>query len=168
MSIPSSDLPKELRERMLRFNRIDEMFNEIDAPGCQVLVVPGPHLASIANFSTTLGYRICDATRVLSNDLNTDEAAQWLDIDHHSKFMIITPTQLPHWLMFLIYWAGEKGILNCTSGYGSQRQYRSLAGKSIVLVISEEKLASFESSAPDWLYRKTRSPGPVILARAVL
>ena len=158
--------------------------------GCDLLVVNESTLPAVLSFLADCGYHVCDAVHQapaaaepltglnplemqlleqegLLEDIATASArpstgsvAEWLGIDDYAKIAVVTAFPLHDWLLMLVNWAGQHGVLNCDSGYSSTGDYCSLRGKSIALLMTEMNYRFLEAKAPGWLFRRLRTPRP--------
>ena len=95
-------------------------------------------LDEICNLVRQAGFHIVDCELFRNRQVETDEFCRLIEWDSHPGFALLLPRSIPHTPAYFLYQAADHGIVSTDSDYSSGEQYRSLAGKAWIVIMTPE------------------------------
>ena len=159
----NDDLPGSILESYSRFLKDENDRLIIEIPGLSMVAIQPEYIKSLVKYSERKGYHVCDAFNNTPKNTNTNDVAKWMDYNKNSKIIIISPREMPVWLLMTMRWASFKdGIFNCSSGYGSGEKYLPFGNRSIIILMDKDGYEAFCGSV-DRSYLRYLRAYPLIL-----
>lgn len=99
---------------------------------------PFPDLAEVFDIVRKAGFHVVDCELFRNRRVDTDEFCRLIGWDTHDGFALVLPRSIPHTPAMFLYQAADHGIVSTDSSYRSDGNYRSLAGKGWVAIMTPE------------------------------
>ncbi len=120
---------------MLR-NAVSE--RDMDRDWLGFVGAPFNDLEEVCQLVQQAGFHIIDCELFRKRRVETDEFCALIEFDSHTAFALLLPRSIPFTLAYFLYQAAEHGIVSTDSGWTSYGQYRSLAGKAWIVIMTPE------------------------------
>lgn len=105
---------------------------------------PFSDLEEVCQIVRQAGFHVVDCELFRNRRVETDEFCALIEYELHPAFALLLPRSIPYTPAFFLYQAAEHGIVSTDRGYSSDVQYRSLAGKAWIAIMTPEDFKHVE------------------------